>query len=181
MSKVVVMLHVSADGVVGAPAWPRPSADDEHAQFQLGLLFASRALLLGRVTYQEMAAAWPQRDPHDAFTDRVARIPKFVVSGVLEEASWNAVLIRDDVTERVAKLKREPGLDLLVYGSLTLVDHLFAHGLVDVLRLCVHPHTAGPGRRMLASVTRPQTWTVAGAAAFGSGAVVLDYRKPTDD
>lgn len=176
MSKVVVVMYMSMDGVVEGPAWTGPFWNDEHAKYQHGQLLASRALLLGRVTYQEMAAAWPTRDESDGFTARMNSIPKYVASTTLERAEWNSVLIEGDTLEQVAKLKSEPGQDLLVYGSITLVDHLIAQDLVDELKLFVHPVVVGAGRRLFSHGSAGKTWTLAGTAAFSSGAVVLDYR-----
>lgn len=176
MSKVVVVVYVSMDGVVEGPAWTGPFWNDEHAKYQHGQLLASRALLMGRVTYEEMASSWPTRDESDGFTARMNSIPKYVATTTLERAEWNAVLIEGDLTEQVAKLKSEPGQDLLVYGSITLVDHLIAHDLVDELKLFVHPVVVGTGRHLFAAGAAGRTWTLAGTAAFSSGAIVLDYR-----
>lgn len=176
MSKVVVVMYVSLDGVVEKPAWTGPFWNDEHAKYQHGQLLASRALLMGRVTYEEMASSWPARDESDPFTARMNSIPKYVATTTLDKAEWNAVLIEDDVVEQVAKLKSEPGHDLLVYGSVTLVDHLIAHDLVDELKLFLHPVVVGAGRRLFSDGAVGRTWTLAGTAALSSGAIVLDYR-----
>ncbi|WP_423835066.1 dihydrofolate reductase family protein [Streptomyces manipurensis] len=176
MSKVVVVMYVSMDGVVEGPSWTSSFWNAEHAKYQHGQLIASRALLLGRVTYEEFVASWPMRDESDAFTARMNRIPKYVATTTLDKAEWNTVILEGDVVEQVALLKSEPGEDLLVYGSVTLVDHLVANGLVDELKLFVHPVVVGTGRRLFCDGAVGTTWTLAGTAAFSSGAVVLDYR-----
>ncbi|MFE0646970.1 dihydrofolate reductase family protein [Streptomyces sp. NPDC059534] len=176
MSKVVVVMYMSLDGVVERPSWTGPFWNDEHAKYQYGQLLSSRALLMGRVTYEEMAKAWPSRDETDGFTARMNSIPKYVATTTLDTAEWNAVLLQGDLTEQVARLKAEPGEDLLVYGSATLVDHLVAHDLVDELKLFVHPVVVGAGRRLFSDGAVGRTWTLAGTAAFSSGAIVLDYR-----
>lgn len=176
MSKIVVVMYVSMDGVVEDPAWTGPFWNDEHAKAQHGQLVESRALLLGRVTYEEMAASWPTRDESDPFTARMNSIPKYVASASLDSVGWNAALIRGDIAEQVAALRHEPGQDLLVYGSATLVDHLIANDLVDELRLFVHPVVIGSGRRLFTAQTAGKTWTLAGNAAMSSGAIVLHYR-----
>ncbi|MFC9295403.1 dihydrofolate reductase family protein [Streptomyces sp. NPDC057011] len=176
MSKVVVVMYITMDGVVEDPAWTGPFWNDEHAKYQNGQLRASRALLLGRATYESFAEAWAPRDESDEFTARMNSIPKYVATTTLRTAAWNAAVIDGDVIEQVAKLKAEPGADLLVYGSVTLVNKLIEHDLVDELKLFLHPVTLGTGKRLFADGLTPKTWTLAGAQSFSSGALVLDYR-----
>lgn len=178
MSEVVVLMHVLLDGVVANPSWARPFRYDEHEKYQLGQIAASRALLLGRVTFQEMAAAWPLRDAAEEYTRLVDAAPKYVVSTTLDHVPWNGVLIPGEVAEHVAKLRREPGQDLLVLGGAELVGQLVRLGLVDVLKLCVHSETAGTGRHLFPQGGPPSTWTLTGTSMFPSGAVALEYRAP---
>ncbi|MEI5102622.1 dihydrofolate reductase family protein [Streptomyces sp. PmtG] len=179
MSEVVVLTHVCLDGVVARPSWARPFRYDEHEKYELGQLAASRALLLGRVTFQEMAAAWPRRDAREEYTRLVDTTPKYVVSTTLDHVPWNGVLIGEHMAERVAKLRREPGQDLLVLGGTGLVGQLIRFGQVDVLKLCVHPETGGTGRRLFPHGGAPSTWKLTGTSVFANGAVVLEYRAPT--
>lgn len=176
MSKVVVVTYITMDGVVEDPAWTGPFWNDEHAKYQNGQLRASRALLLGRATYESFAEAWAPRDESDEFTARMNSIPKYVATTTLQTATWNAAIIDGDVIEQVAKLKAEPGADLLVYGSVTLVNKLIEHDMVDELKLFLHPVTLGSGKRLFADGLTPKTWTLAGTQSFSSGALVLDYR-----
>ncbi|QDQ11156.1 dihydrofolate reductase family protein [Streptomyces spectabilis] len=176
MSEVVVLMHVSLDGAVADPSWGRPFRYDGHEKYQLGQVAASRALLLGRVTFQEMAAAWPRRDATEEYTGLVDAMPKYVVSTTLEHVAWNGVLIPGQTAEHIAKLRGEPGQDLLVLGGAELVGHLLRLRLVDVLKLCVHPEIAGTGRRLFPESGAPGTWTLTGTSVFASGAVVLEYR-----
>ncbi|WP_030679692.1 dihydrofolate reductase family protein [Streptomyces sp. NRRL B-1347] len=178
MSEVVVLMHVSLDGAVTDPPWARPSRYGGHEKYQLGQVAASRALLLGRVTFQEMAAAWPWRDAKEEYTRLVDAMPKYVVSTSLEHVPWSGVLIPGQMAEHIAKLRAEPGQDLLVLGGAELVGHLLRLGLVDVLKLCVHPETVGAGRRLFPESGVPGTWTLTGTSVFASGAVVLEYRAP---
>src|SRR5262249_11032091 len=140
--------YLSLDGVMEDPGpagafehrgWTTPYWNDELAQWQSDQFFASDALLLGRVTYEEFAAAWPSRSG-DPFTDRMNSLPKFVASTTLQEPlAWNASLLKGDVAAEVAKLKQQSGQDILVYGSSGLVHALMQHNLVDEVRCMVYP------------------------------------------
>ena len=130
------------------PTWTGPYFNEEVGDFQHELLFASDALLLGRVTYEGFAAVWPGMTDEQGFADRMNSMPKYVASRTLETAEWNAEIIRGDVAEAVAKLKAEPGQNLLIYGSAHLVEYLRQHGLIDQYRLMVHPLLLGSGKRL---------------------------------
>lgn len=173
MSKIVAVVRTSIDGVVEefTPYW-----DEEEDKFQRGQLFASRALLLGRRTFDAMSQAWRTITHEDDLAARMNAIPKYVASTTLRETGWSSVVIKGDVAERVAELKREPGRDLLVYGSATLVNHLIQHGLLDELKLLLCPVVAGAGRHLFPNGVPVTTWTLAGTTVFSSGSVVLDYR-----
>ncbi|MGM2835905.1 dihydrofolate reductase family protein, partial [Bacillus cereus group sp. Bce025] len=112
------------DGVMEEPAWTAPYFNEEVAKFQSNLLFESEALLLGRVTYQGFAAAWPSMTDEEGFADKMNSIPKFVASTTLEKTEWNANLIKDNVIEEISKLKEQPGQNLLIYGSSDLTQTL---------------------------------------------------------
>jgi len=133
MRKIVVTEFVSLDGVIEEPGWTS-NRGPEGNEFKNDELFASDALLLGRVTYQGFAQAWPAMKDYGDFGDRMNNIPKYVVSATLTdaEAAWGpTIVIRGDVAAEVAKLKAQPGGDLLVEGSCQLVHTLVQHGLVD--------------------------------------------------
>ncbi|GAA4233519.1 dihydrofolate reductase [Streptosporangium album] len=177
MSKVVAVMYISMDGVVEAPAWTAPFWNDEHAKFQSGQLFASRALLLGRKTYDGMSVAWPKAEAEDEpGAEQMNSIPKYVASTTLQDPQWNATVIKGDVAEEVARLKAEEGGDLLIYGSPDLVNYLIKHTLIDELKLFLHPVVVGTGKRLFPDGVDTSTWKLAGTAAFSSGAIVLDYR-----
>ena len=148
MRKVKLAMYVSLDGVVENPAWTGPFWNDELARLQHDYLFASDALLLGRVTYQGFAAAWPTMTDTGDFGVRMNTMPKFVASRTLDKAEWNATIIRGDVAAEVARLKEQPGGDLLIYGSGDLVDELTRHRLIDEYRLMLHPVIVGAGKRL---------------------------------
>jgi dihydrofolate reductase len=175
MSKVVAVIYISMDGVVEAPAWTGPYWNDEHAKFQSGQLSASRALLLGRRTYDGMSRAWPQMEGEPG-AEQMNSIPKYVASTTLQDPQWNATVIKGDVAEGVAALKAEEGDDLLIYGSGELVNYLIEHRLIDELKLFLHPVVVGSGHRLFPDGVNTSAWRLAGTAAFSSGAIVLDYR-----
>jgi len=180
MTRIVVTEFMSLDGVMEEPRWTFQfdrGADGD--KFKYDELFASDALLLGRVTYQGFAEAWPKMNDDD-FGQRMNTIPKYVVSSTLTdaEASWGGTtVLRGDVAAEVAKLKAQPGGDLLVEGSCQLVHTLVAHGLVDDYRLMVFPIILGRGKRWFPDeVDEAGTLTLTGCHAAGDGVLMLTYQ-----
>src|SRR5256886_4199625 len=146
MGKIVVTEFVSLDGVMEDPGgaegfkyggWTfEISRGDEGDRFKLDEALSAEALLLGRVTYEGFAAAWPSREGE--FADKFNTMPKYVVSSTLGEPEWhNSPVLRGDVAEEAGKLKREVEGMILVAGSARLVQALIEHDLVDELRLMV--------------------------------------------
>jgi dihydrofolate reductase len=184
MGRIVAAEYLSLDGVMEDPGsagdfeyrgWTNPYWNDELAEYQSGLLFASEALLLGRVTYEEFVASWPLRSG-DPFTDKMNSMPKFVASTTLEEPlEWNATLLKGDVAEEAQKLKEQPGQDILIYGSSTLVNLLMQHNLIDVYRLMLYPLALGAGRRFFSEDGDRTTLTLTDAKTTSAGVVVLTY------
>src|SRR5437867_7255580 len=119
MRKLIVTEFITLDGVIEAPhQWSFPYWNDEIAKFKHDELFAVDALLLGRVTYEGFAAAWPSRTDEEGYADRINGMPKFVVSTTLDNLAWqNSQMISNEVAERVRDLKRQAGQDVLVFGS----------------------------------------------------------------
>jgi dihydrofolate reductase len=160
MAKIVVSQFVSVDGVIedpgGSEKWDRGGwafkyeRGPEGDQFKVDEVMASDALLLGRVTYEGFAEAWPSRTGE--FADKFNGMRKYVVSGSMEEADWNnsVVLKPDALVDTVTKLRQEPGGDVLVNGSAQLVQALRANDLVDEYRLMVFPTVLGGGKRLFA-------------------------------
>jgi dihydrofolate reductase len=158
MAKIVVSQFVSVDGVFedpgGSEGWDRGGwafkydRGAEGDQFKLDEVMASEALLLGRVTYEGFAEAWPSRDGE--FADKFNGMRKYVVSGSMESADWNnSVVVRpDELVATVSRLREEPGGDVLVNGSAQLVEALRANDLVDEYRLMVFPTVLGGGKRL---------------------------------
>jgi dihydrofolate reductase len=177
VSRLVVTEYVTLDGVMEAPnKWSFPFWSDEAAQFKFDELFASDALLLGRVTYEGFAAAWPSMKDEAGFADRMNNLPKFVVSTTLNTLEWNnSHLITGNVAEEVARLKQQPGRDLLLAGSADLLGTLMQHALVDEYRLMVHPVVVGTGKRLFKEGSMA-TMQLVGTKTLSSGIIILSYQ-----
>jgi dihydrofolate reductase len=177
MRKLKLAMYVSLDGVVENPAWTAPFWNDELSDLQADYLYASDALVLGRVTYQGFAASWPamEKDTGD-FGKKMNTMPKFVASNTLREAEWNASIIDGDLAGEVTNLKEQPGGDLLIYGSATLVEELTRLGLIDEYRFIVYPILVGSGKRLFEQGTETRL-SLADTTATGTGVVVLTYEK----
>jgi dihydrofolate reductase len=189
--KLVASEFVSLDGVMEDPRWTFQFSSEEQEKFKFDELFASDALLLGRVTYEGFAAAWPdmmvqyegpRRASLQEFTDRMNSLPKYVVSTTLEEPlEWNnATLIVGDVAEEVSRLKRRPGRDILIGGSGELVNTLMVHDLIDEYRLMVFPIVMGSGKHLFGEGSATKTLQLMETKSFGSGVVVLTYGPAGD-
>ena len=178
MRKVVVSEFVTLDGVMEElPSWTFRSEGEEQQKFKFDELSASDALLLGRVTYEGFAAAWPSVTDEEGFAEMMNGYPKYVVSTTLQEPlEWNARLIKGDLAEEVLRLKQEPGKDILVYGSGDLVNALMKHNLVDEYRLMVFPIVVGSGKRLLEGEIDTTVLELVDSKTFSSGVVVLTYQ-----
>jgi len=174
MRKVKLAMYVSLDGVVEEPAWTMPFWEDQLSSLQNDYLHSSDALLLGRVTYQGFAAAWPTMEDTGDFGEKMNTMPKFVASRTLKDAEWNATIMQGEVSAAVAALKDEPGQDLLIYGSGQLVDELTHHNLIDEYRLMVHPVVVGSGKRLFTEAP-PITLKLADTVTTETGVVVATY------
>jgi dihydrofolate reductase len=157
MSKLVVSQFVTLDGVVEDPGGSEGTdrggwafqfeRGAEGDKFKLDEVMAAGALLLGRVTYEGFAQAWPTRTGE--FADKFNTMRKYVVSTTMETADWsNSTLIRDNVAEEISALKQQEGGDILVNGSVRLVHTLIEHDLIDEYRLMVYPVVLGSGKRL---------------------------------
>jgi len=172
--KVIESTLISADGVVGDPQlWAMEYRDAEVEKDALERLGDADALLLGRGTYQVFAATWPGQAGE--FADRMNSIRKYVFSASLDEVAWNnSVILRGDAVAEVTRLKQQDGGELALYGHGRLAQDLLEHGLVDELRLSVHPVLVGSGQ-VLFRDGQKQPLEFAGAKTFGTGVVVLTY------
>jgi dihydrofolate reductase len=177
MRKLVVTEYVSLDGVFEEPGqWSGPFFDDEAGKFKFDELFETDVQLLGRVTYEGFAAAWPTFADEVGFADRMNGMPKYVVSTTLEKAEWNnSRIIRGNVPEEVTKLKQEDGGNILVAGSGRLVETLLAHGFVDEFRFMVHPIILGQSKRLFRDGIDQTVMNLVATKPLASGVVILTY------
>lgn len=180
MRKVIVSTYVTLDGVMDDPtAWSLDYFDDEAGKYATELLFGSGGLLLGRNTYESFVAAWPSR-AGDPFADKINGMPKYVASTTLEELDWeNATLIEGDVPDAVAKLKEEPGQDLLIYGCRELMHSLLERDLIDEYRIWVHPVVVGSGRRLFKDGVDGFKLTLTDTKVLPSGVAIHTYESAT--
>ena len=187
MGKIVVTEFVSLDGVIEAPGggedykhagWTfEIDRGEEGDKFKLDELVEAEAQLLGRVTYEGFAAAWPAMEDGAGFAEKMNSMPKYVVSSTLREASWeNSTILRGDLAGEVAKLHREIDGVILVAGSAQLVQGLIEHDLVDELRLMVFPVLLGEGKRLFGGVTAKKSLSLVDARTIGAGVALLTYQ-----
>jgi dihydrofolate reductase len=185
MGRIVVTEFVSLDGVMEAPGgedfkYPGWSFEfdrgDEGNKFKLDEALDSEALLIGRVTYESFANAWPQREGE--FADRFNSMPKYVVSSTLEDPEWNNTTVIDgDVVDEVRKLKQEVDGDIYVHGSLQLAQELIENNLVDEIHLMVFPVLLGTGRRLFGELSDKKTMRLADSKTVGEGVAILTYER----
>src|SRR5215204_1729570 len=182
VSKLTVSTFVTLDGVMQDPGgtgefdrggWQIQFFDDQAGALAFEGIKAADALLLGRVTYEHFAAAWPGMSDEEGFADRMNTMPKFVASTTLSEADWNARVIEGDVPEAVRDLKQEQ--DLLVLGSGQLVQTLREHDLVDEYEVWVHPIVLGAGRRLFEDARDTAKLTLEGHETTPQGIAVFTY------
>ncbi len=179
MRKLVVTEFVSLDGVMEEPSWTAEFRNDESAEFKASESRESDLLLLGRITYEGFAQAWPNST--DKGADRMNSIPKYVVTTTLDTADWNNTsIIRENIMDEVAQLKQQDGGSILVYGSGVLVDSLMAAGLVDEYRLLVFPVVLGSGKRLFKD-NRTAKLKLAGSQTFATGVVALIYHPAAQE
>jgi len=174
MPNIIVTEYVSLDGVFEEPGqWSFPFFTDDAAKWKFDELFAADAQLLGRLTYEGFAAAWPTFTDEAGFADRMNGMQKYVVSSTLTDPSWtNTKVISVDA---IADL---PEQNILVAGSGRLVDTLFREGLVDELRLLVHPIVLGSGKQLFKDGLPSTPLTLEDQQTFSSGVLALTYRRP---
>ena len=186
MGRIVVTEFVSLDGVMEAPGG---GEDFKHAgwtfkidrgkegdKFKLDETLNSEALLLGRVTYEGFAAAWPSRSDDAGFADKFNSMPKYVVSSTLEKAEWNnSTVLKGDVVEEVSKLRQRLDGDIVVHGSAQLVQTLIEHDLVDELRLMVFPVVLGTGKRLFGDTSDKKRLRLAESKTVGDGIAILIF------
>ncbi len=184
--KLVLQMGISLDGMVSMPRgdrsapvmegdWDLPPEDPELTKVKVAWLWETGAHLMGRVTYEEMAAAWPTST--GAYAAPMNEIPKVVFSKTLERADWcESQIARGDLAEEIVRLKREPGKDLVAWGGATFAQSLARNDLVDEYRLITHPIAAGTGAALFKDLQRPLRMELVDARTFDS-ATVRVYRR----
>ncbi|MCI0710524.1 MAG: dihydrofolate reductase family protein [Chloroflexi bacterium] len=176
MRKLVVTEFLSLDGVMENPGWTFPYWNDEIAAFKGEETSASEPLLLGRVTYEGFAAAWPQRTDEDPGAPYFNGTRKYVVSTTLKEPlAWNnSHLIKGNIVEEITKLKQQDGPDIVVHGSGRLIQTLMQHDLVDSYRVLIYPLVLGKGQRLFEDENKVKLKLVY-SKVMSSGVVGLVY------
>jgi len=186
MGRIVVTEFVSLDGVMEDPGGAEDfkhggwsfefSRGDEGDKFKLDETLGSDALLLGRVTYEGFADAWPSREGE--FADKFNTMPKYVVSSTLRDPDWtNSTVIDGDVPDAVSKLREDVDGDIVVHGSAQLAQTLLEHDLVDELRLMVFPVLLGSGKRLFGETTDKKPLRLVDSKTVGDGVSILVYRR----
>jgi dihydrofolate reductase len=188
MGRIVVTEFVSLDGVMEDPGGAEGSRHgawtfefdrgEEGDRFKLAELEEAEAQLLGRVTYEGFAAAWPSMEDEQGFAAKMNSMPKYVVSSTLGEASWeNSTILRGDLRDEIEGIKREVDGVILVAGSARLVQGLLALDLVDELRLMVFPVLLGEGKRVFGELDGKRRLRLADSRAIGDGIALLTYER----
>jgi dihydrofolate reductase len=189
MGKLVVSQFITLDGVIQAPGeekefdrggWAfRFQRGDEGDLFKFDEVQAAEALLLGRVTYEGFAAAWPTMTEAGAFAEKMNSMPKYVVSTTLHDPTWqNTTVIGADIPAEVGRLKEGATGDILVNGSAQLVHMLNEHDLVDEYRLMVFPLVLGAGKQLFGAASRSTAFRLSSVRAVGpDGVTILVYER----
>jgi dihydrofolate reductase len=188
VGRIVVTEFVSLDGVMEAPGggenykhagWTfEIDRGEEGDKFKFDELMEADAQLLGRVTYEGFAAAWPTFTDEVGFADKMNAMPKYVVSSTLQSADWNnSTILSGDFVAEIEKLKDEVDGVILVAGSAQLVQSLVDHDLVDELRLMVFPVVLGSGKRLFGDTTDKKALELADSKVVGDGVAILTYRR----
>jgi dihydrofolate reductase len=181
MRRLIVSEWMSLDGVFDADTmgtWFNPFETEERGQHIKQGIDAAGTLLFGRVTYEMLSAYWPNLKNNEmGVADRMNNLPKVVVSKTLKSAAWNnSTIVAGNVAESIATLKRQPGQDILVFGSAKLVQSLLPLNLVDEIRLLVHPVVMGRGKRVFGEGSPTTPLELAQSVPLGAGVVALSYR-----
>jgi dihydrofolate reductase len=190
MGKIVVTEFLSLDGVMEDPGGSEDfkyggwsfefSRGDEGDKFKLDETMASDALLLGRVTYEGFAEAWPSRDGE--FADKFNDMPKYVVSSTIGDPQWkNSTVLTGDLRDAVSKVKDAHDGDVVVHGSARLVQWLLDNDLVDELRLMVFPVVLGAGKTLFGETTDKKALRLVDSKTVGDGVNILVYERAGAD
>ncbi len=182
MRKIIVSNYVTLDGFIAGPngefdwfVW-----DEETAEYSKGLLKSIDAILFGRVTYELMAGYWPTASPpaeDQVIIDAMNNLPKIVFSKTLEKVAWkNSRLVKKNIANEVATLKQQPGRDIVIYGSGSIVSTLTQLGLIDEYRIFVNPVVLGSGKPMFKGLNDRLNLNLLTTKTFNCGVVLLHYQ-----
>jgi len=192
MRKIIVLTFVTLDGVMQAPGgpqedtdggftyggWTVPYFDERSGAIMQDQMTRTRALLLGKKTYEIFASYWPA---HESDWPGINAVPKYVVTDTRTDVPWeNTTFIKEDVVEEIRRLKQQDGPDLHVYGSSQLLQTLFQHDLVDELWLKIFPITLGTGKRLFGEGAIPAAFQLTHSEATPSGVLVANYERAGD-
>ena len=185
MRKVILSNMVTLDGFFEGPNkeldWH--IVDEEFNQYANDLLSNVDALLFGRVTYQLMADYWPAAATNPStsksdleIADKMNNLPKIVFSKTLQEVKWNnSRLVKENIAEEISKMKQQPGKDMVIFGSGSIVSTFMQHGLIDEYRIIVNPVVLGNGKPLFKGINDKQNLKLLKTKVFGSGIVILFY------
>ncbi|MFL5661819.1 MAG: dihydrofolate reductase family protein [Ktedonobacteraceae bacterium] len=185
MRKVIVTMWVTLDGFIAGPNeemdWVM--VDDEMGKYEDDMVSSADTLILGRVTYESFAGAWPHVPENPSaskgeveYAHKVNAMAKLVFSKTLDKAEWNnSKLMREVLPEEVEKMKQEPGKDMVIYGSASIVQTLTNLGLIDEYQLLVHPVVLGSGKPLFKNIKDRVNLKLVETRTFHSGVVLLNY------
>src|SRR6266705_6197492 len=189
MRKIIVTMWVTLDGFIagsnGEMDWI--IVDQTMGQYEDDLISSADTLLLGRVTYQSFAGSWPYVPDNPAaqpgekeYARKLNAMRKIVFSKTLPTVEWNnSSLVKEVIPEDITKLKQEPGRDMLIYGSASLVRTLTNYGLIDEYQILVHPLVLGGGKPLFQDLLQRQKLKLVKTKSFPSGVIGL-YYQPSD-
>lgn len=189
MRKIIVLEHITLDGVIQAPGGPEEDTTDgfpyggwiaQYSDAVLGTAIREKMnqsfdLLLGRKTYEIWAPYWPH---HGDIWPQVNKAVKYVASNTMSQGDWlPTVILNGDLAEKIARIKQEQGPDLHVWGSGKLIQTLLQHNLVDTFWLMIYPITLGTGKRLFAEGTSPQAFAVTESTVTPKGVIMATYER----
>ncbi len=188
MRKIIVTMWMTIDGYVAGPNgemdWIGELYDEAMGTYEYNLISSADTLLLGRETYQSFAGSWPHvpdnpdaPEGEKAYARRVNAMRKLVFSRTLESVEWNnSTLVKEVVPEDIERLKQEPGRDMVIYGSVSLVQTLTNLGLIDEYQILVHPVLLGSGKPLFQDIEHETKLKLVETRAHPSGVVLLTYQ-----
>ena len=186
MGKIIATEFITLDGIIEDPGgaektehggWSWQFWNEEAQKYKFDELFATDALVLGRVTYEGFAAAWPGMTDEDGFAERMNSLPKYVASETLDQLEWNnSILMKDNIVGKMTRLKREVEQDIVIHGSSKLINSLFPYQLIDEIRLMVFPIILGSGKRLFKDRTELKSLKLLETKTFETGVIVLHYQ-----